>query len=519
MGEDLIGALFIRLGTDVTGLQEGIGPGGKADKELDGFTNRVNAGILKVGAILAGLGVSIATGLYAAYQHTEELGQSAYDMGEKFGLSGGEASKWLAIAGLLGLSAETVGTGLKFLDRNMGDAADAIAAGHKPAEKFVDALKSIGVSIFDVHGKLKSSNEVLAEAADAFAKMPDGPLKAAAAMALFGRSGVDLIPILNKGSAGLDAMTAQGIKLGTVMSTQQVEAAHKAYLAHQEFNQALSGLANQIGLAVMPAATSLFSYITSTGVPAVEKVTKGIQSFTPELKVVADVFKTIAPLLLVVGTGWALWNVALLATKALQVGQMIVGVAQGLVYLVRTQGLATTAQWLFNVALDANPIGVVILAVTALAAAGIYLYTHWAPFRNFVNGLWSDMRNFGSWISSHFGPAMAALGKLMSDVSHGNLGAIPGDVGSIKNIMGFDTGGIVPGAIGSPHLAIVHGGERVLTPAQQRQGGDMSTTNALLRTLISAVTATPGGQTGVEAALYKANSLSGMHRARGMAGA
>ena len=35
----------------------------------------------------------------------------------------------------------------------------------------------------------------------------------------------------------------------------------------------------------------------------------------------------------------------------------------------------------------------------------------------------------------------------------------------------FDTGGIVPGPLGSPQLAVVHGGEEVLTPAQRQQAG------------------------------------------------
>lgn len=43
-----------------------------------------------------------------------------------------------------------------------------------------------------------------------------------------------------------------------------------------------------------------------------------------------------------------------------------------------------------------------------------------------------------------------------------------------KTVYSFDKGGMVPGAIGEPRLAIVHGGERVSTPAQQRaQGGDV----------------------------------------------
>ncbi len=35
----------------------------------------------------------------------------------------------------------------------------------------------------------------------------------------------------------------------------------------------------------------------------------------------------------------------------------------------------------------------------------------------------------------------------------------------------FDTGGIVPGPLGSPQLAVVHGGEEVLTAAQRKGGG------------------------------------------------
>ncbi len=38
------------------------------------------------------------------------------------------------------------------------------------------------------------------------------------------------------------------------------------------------------------------------------------------------------------------------------------------------------------------------------------------------------------------------------------------------NIPGFATGGTVPGPIGAPQLAVVHGGEEIRTPSQQRQG-------------------------------------------------
>ncbi|HEY3483911.1 MAG TPA: hypothetical protein VGK49_00950, partial [Ilumatobacteraceae bacterium] len=38
------------------------------------------------------------------------------------------------------------------------------------------------------------------------------------------------------------------------------------------------------------------------------------------------------------------------------------------------------------------------------------------------------------------------------------------------NLQQFATGGVVAGPVGQPTLAVVHGGERVLTPAQQAAG-------------------------------------------------
>jgi TP901 family phage tail tape measure protein len=50
---------------------------------------------------------------------------------------------------------------------------------------------------------------------------------------------------------------------------------------------------------------------------------------------------------------------------------------------------AAAAQWLWNAALSANPIGLVITAVAGLAAAGIALYRNWDTVKSFFGGLWA----------------------------------------------------------------------------------------------------------------------------------
>ena len=63
---------------------------------------------------------------------------------------------------------------------------------------------------------------------------------------------------------------------------------------------------------------------------------------------------------------------------------------------VRVATMAWTAvQWLLNAALNANPIGLIIIGITALVAAVIYAYTHFSWFRAGVQAVWSGIQAAG----------------------------------------------------------------------------------------------------------------------------
>lgn len=55
--------------------------------------------------------------------------------------------------------------------------------------------------------------------------------------------------------------------------------------------------------------------------------------------------------------------------------------------------LATAAQWLFNAALSANPIGLVIIGLVALIAGLAYLWNTSESFRNFWINAWESIKN------------------------------------------------------------------------------------------------------------------------------
>ncbi|MGL5093726.1 MAG: phage tail tape measure protein, partial [Aeromonas sobria] len=54
----------------------------------------------------------------------------------------------------------------------------------------------------------------------------------------------------------------------------------------------------------------------------------------------------------------------------------------------------TAAQWLWNAALTANPIGAVVMAVVALVAAGVWLYQNWERLPEIFSNLWAKITEF-----------------------------------------------------------------------------------------------------------------------------
>lgn len=75
--------------------------------------------------------------------------------------------------------------------------------------------------------------------------------------------------------------------------------------------------------------------------------------------------------------------------------------------------IATTIQHGFNVALSANPIGAVILAVTALVAAVVYAYKHIDSFRQEINDLWASIKKLWDSLKGDLMPVLETVGKVI----------------------------------------------------------------------------------------------------------
>lgn len=110
-----------------------------------------------------------------------------------------------------------------------------------------------------------------------------------------------------------------------------------------------------------------------------------------------------------------LWNAAMTTGRILMsVGGMVLyGAWMGV--CAAATATWTGAQWLWNAAMTANPIGLLIVGIGGLVAAGYYLIQNWDTVKDWWTQLWDDptaaLQAFVDGIYSRFGKAMDWLGE------------------------------------------------------------------------------------------------------------
>ncbi len=106
----------------------------------------------------------------------------------------------------------------------------------------------------------------------------------------------------------------------------------------------------------------------------------------------------------------ALSGVTDLATLALSAGSLAkvkdiaVTVAHGIAQKAAAvaAGVWTAAQWLLNIALDANPIGLIIIAIVALIAIIVVIATKTTWFQSIWKAVWEFLKGVGHWFAHDF---------------------------------------------------------------------------------------------------------------------
>lgn len=176
------------------------------------------------GIAAVGIGISV---LSDSLDVLKKLVGETKKLARETGMSAEASSAWIGIADRFNLSAEQLSASFGILSKNIHKSLDPGTAGTKMQHIF----EQLGVSA----GQLKSGNvdSILMSLADGFKQMGPGTERTNAAMAIFGRGGKNLIPILQQGAGGLkelkDKMAEYGLVIGdkTIGQTTDLSKAQK----------------------------------------------------------------------------------------------------------------------------------------------------------------------------------------------------------------------------------------------------------------------------------------------------
>lgn len=289
-----------------------------------------------------------------------------------------------------------------------------------PTSSAAAALKKMNITTTDAAGNLLPLPKIIGQFNKAMAGMGDAE-KNANIYDIFGKQNIAAVTaLLNTGEEALNSYA--------------LAAANSAGTAAKGAEVIRGGLINQLKVLVSGLTELGFKFVEafeSRGSNGLKKLTEAVSSFDPQplinaaLKIVDAIsgmimtaWKFRGVIVAVVGAMLA-WRASMtaivvgmklmqgfnvvmafgkgimIAYKAAAVGTTVAIKAQGAASIAAAAGMkvATAAQWLWNAAMTANPIGLIIAGVVALIGIIIVLTGKWQAVSAAIDGFFERIRN------------------------------------------------------------------------------------------------------------------------------
>lgn len=302
------------------------------------------------------------------------------------GMSMNETVGVLSAFDAMGLKGSDAGTSLKTMLTRLVPATDEAAI----------AMKKYGLDFTDAQGNIKPFANVAEQLKTKLGGLSEEQ-RTAALNTIFGSDAARAASVaMGLGAAGVDKYVA---------ATQEQGAAQKMADARMKgtkgaieaMNGSVETAALTLGQTMAPAVTMIAGKIAEaanwfSGLDGKTKATiltiAGIAAIVPPILV--GVGSLVSAIGAVTGATW-LWGTAESAGLVSKVAHAAATTASTV-----ATGAATAAQWLFNAALTANPIGIVVALIAALVIAIVVLWKKNAAFRAALIAAWNAIRAAGA---------------------------------------------------------------------------------------------------------------------------
>ena len=241
-----IGNITVKIGADTYELQKGLASAKTQVNQFGSSTDGLSDSLKSLGLVAVATATAIAAFTKSQINAMDELGK----MSQKIGIATDDLSKLAYSARLSDVELGALQASMVILSRGLSEASQG-------SGNALNGLNALGIAFKNTDGSMKTSQQILLEVADRFVGMEDGVNKTALAVAIFGRAGANMIPMLNQGSAAIREQGAELEKLGGVVTNEAAKAAENFNDNLTRLNTALAGVGKAIAMEVMPSLTRL----------------------------------------------------------------------------------------------------------------------------------------------------------------------------------------------------------------------------------------------------------------------
>ena len=270
-----------------------------------------------------------------------------------------------------GIADDPISSGMRHLQK-------AIGGGSKETE---DAFVRLGTSAAEL--SKKTPEAALALLADRLKQVTDLNEKAALAQTLFGRSGVELLPILSEGSAGLNAAANAAQKSGAAFSGPALVAAERLYDSFKGLEGALLSVRNALGTALEGALTPLIQSLSTIA----QAVAQWIAQNPAQVQAIFNIGLAVSAL----GAAFTVLGAAIYAamTPAVLAIAAIAGIGMAMLSVTDLLGVTATG---FGELFNSIRVGGTGLG-TWFAGFTIELAKMWNSMATFMESIWDAFVN------------------------------------------------------------------------------------------------------------------------------
>jgi phage-related protein len=431
----------------------------RTDKKAKSLGDRLTKGIktaAKWGAgLAAGAGVAIG-GMVALGSKVGDMADAILDLNSITGMSTDSIQKWRKATEVAGVAQDAVANASQKLTRNLDTMRLESNKGNK-------ALQELGFSLSDIENM--SADERMDTLTQALAGVEDKTERARLGTDIFAGSWKEIAPVVDLGTEAMNKAKDSA----NIISEEDLKKANDFRISIANMKDQVGFFVTEIGIQLLPMLQGMFGWVQDN-MPQIKSITSAtfevmgsavtkvsnfirdeviprLQDFwswvEPNLPMIQEFFMTSFGVMkdvladvveaIKATTQWFQdhWNI---------VEPILIGIAAGIVtFQLITAAIAaygaitkaiTAIQLLFNAALLANPIGLVVIAIGLLVAAGVALYKNWDVVKAKLGDFWRSIKSIfgkiGSFVAGVWDGMVSGVKRAVNSVIRAFNGMIRG---------------------------------------------------------------------------------------------